>query len=68
MPAGSTDVNYESVFTNTILPKIQAFKPEFILISAGFDAHREDPLGQINLSTEFFGWMTERMMEMADQY
>ena len=68
MPAGSTDMNYESVFTDTILPKIHAFKPEFVLISAGFDAHRDDPLGQINLSMEFFGWMTERVMEMADQY
>jgi len=68
LPAGSTDINYESILTDTILPKIHAFKPEFVLISAGFDAHRDDPLGQINLSTDFFGWMTERMMEIADQY
>ena len=68
MPAGSTDIHYEAVFIDTILPKIHAFKPEFTLISAGFDAHYDDPLGQIDLSTQFFGWMTERMLEIADHY
>ena len=39
-----------------ILPAIDQFKPEFIIISAGFDAHADDPLGEINLSTGFYGW------------
>jgi acetoin utilization deacetylase AcuC-like enzyme len=68
MPAGSTDQDYDTEFREKIIPKIQTFKPEFIIISAGFDAHRDDPLAGICLSTGFFGWMTERMMEMADQY
>ena len=68
MPAGSNDQDYEREFRGKILPKIAAFQPEFIIISAGFDAHRDDPLAQINLSTEFFGWMTESVMEMADQF
>ena len=68
MPAGSTDVDYEQVFRDSILPKMKKFKPEFIIISAGFDAHKEDPLAGICLSTEFFGWMTERVMEIADHY
>ena len=68
MAAGSTDNDYEKVFMEKILPKIDLFKPEFILVSAGFDAHRDDPLGQINLSTEFFGWMTRRLMEKADKH
>lgn len=68
MPAGSTDQDYAREFKDKIIPKIQTFKPEFIVISAGFDAHRDDPLADICLSTEFFGWMTERMMEMADQF
>ena len=68
MPAGSTDQDYEREFSKKILPRITAFQPEFIVISAGFDAHRDDPLAQINLSTEFFGWMTERVMEMADRF
>ncbi len=68
MRAGATDWDYEQQFTLQILPKLEAYKPDAILISAGFDAHRADPLGQINLSTEFYGWMTERMLEVAARH
>ncbi len=68
MPAGADDVLYERAFRERILPKIDAFKPDAVIISAGFDAHAEDPLAQINLSTKFFGWMSERMMEVADKH
>ena len=68
MPAGSDDKDYEAAFMEKILPAIDQFKPEFIIISAGFDAHRDDPLGEINLSTGFYGWMTDRIMEMADKH
>lgn len=68
MPAGSTDADYEKAFMDKILPKIDQFRPEFLIISAGFDAHQGDPLAQINLSTGFFGWMTDRMMEVADKH
>lgn len=68
MAAGSSDQDYETVFNQQILPKLDEFKPECILISAGFDAHQADPLGNINLSTGFFGWMTEQLMEKADQH
>lgn len=68
MSAGNSDMDYERVFMEKILPKIDAFIPEFIVLSAGFDAHSDDPLAQICLSTDFFGWMTLRMMEMADKY
>jgi acetoin utilization deacetylase AcuC-like enzyme len=39
-----------------------------VIISAGFDAHRDDPLAQVNLSTGFFAWMSTRMMEVADKH
>ena len=68
MPAGSSDEQYEAVFMEKVLPAIDDFKPEFVIISAGFDAHRDDPLGEINLSTGFYGWMTARVMEMADKH
>ena len=68
MPAGSDDKDYEAAFMEKILPAIDQFKPEFIIISAGFDAHTDDPLGEINLSTGFYGWMTDRIMEMADKH
>jgi acetoin utilization deacetylase AcuC-like enzyme len=68
MPAGSTDDDYERAFIETILPAINRFRPEFVLVSAGFDAHRDDPLAHIALSTGFYGWMTERLLEVADQH
>ena len=68
MASGSGDREYETAFMEKILPGIDHFHPEMIIISAGFDAHVNDPLGNINLSTEFFGWMTEVLMEKADKY
>ncbi len=68
MAAGVGVKDYETAFRDRILPKIDDFKPDFVIISAGFDAHEDDPLGHILLSTDFFGWMTQRMMEMADKH
>jgi len=68
MPAGAGDAQYETAWRERILPKIEAFQPQMIIVSAGFDAHRHDPLAQINLSTEFFAWMTARLMEQADKH
>ena len=68
MNAGALDVDYQLAFQEKILPKIDQFKPDAVLISAGFDAHRADPLAEVCLSTACFGWMTQRMMEVADQY
>ena len=68
MPAGSSDLDYELAFMQKILPAIDAFAPEFIIISAGFDAHVDDPLGHICLSTEFYRWMTWRLMEVAEKH
>ena len=68
MPAGSGDREYEQAFRERILPKIDEFQPELIIISAGFDAHRDDPLANIRLTTDFFGWMTRVLMDKADHY
>ena len=68
MPPGSGNKDYQNVFKDKILPEVANFKPEVILISAGFDAHKDDPLGSINLTTSFYGWMTQRVLEFANQY
>jgi acetoin utilization deacetylase AcuC-like enzyme len=68
MAAGSGNHDYEQAFTDRILPRINAFRPQFVILSAGFDAHRDDPLAQIELSTGFYGWMTERMLETAEHH
>jgi acetoin utilization deacetylase AcuC-like enzyme len=48
-----------------VLPALDAFRPEFMLISAGFDAHKSDPLAQLLLDEEDYTWITERLMEIA---
>ncbi len=68
MPAGAGDEQYRQAFREKILPRIDEFAPEFVIISAGFDAHVDDPLANICLSTEFFGWMSARLMEVADKH
>jgi len=50
------------------LPRLEAFKPEMIFISAGFDAHREDDLGQLGLVEADYTWMTQRIKEIANKY
>jgi acetoin utilization deacetylase AcuC-like enzyme len=50
------------------LPAIEAFKPEFIFISAGFDAHRDDDLGQLGLVESDYTWMTAQLMTVAEKY
>ena len=49
-------------------PRLEAFKPELILISAGFDAHRSDPLAELNWMEEDFSWLTKRLMSLAQKH
>jgi acetoin utilization deacetylase AcuC-like enzyme len=68
MPAGATDADYEEAFREKLLPRVDQFSPDAVIISAGFDAHVDDPLAQVCLSADFFGWMSTRMMEIADKH
>ncbi len=68
VPAGAADADYRAIFQDQVLPKIDQHRPEAIILSSGFDAHADDPLGQVNLSTECYRWMTERIVEKAAQY
>jgi acetoin utilization deacetylase AcuC-like enzyme len=68
LKSGSTDEDYRRAFNEIILPRLREFAPELLFISAGFDAHRADPLGGMRLSTEFFGEMTRMMAEIADEF
>ena len=52
-------------FTQRILPALDAFRPELVLISAGFDAHRDDPLAQLLLDEADYTWVTEKLLEIA---
>jgi len=68
MGSGAGDDDYLDAFTLTILPAIDDFKPEFILISAGFDAHIDDPLSGTRLTTGAFGEMTRLVKDAAARH
>jgi acetoin utilization deacetylase AcuC-like enzyme len=65
---GQGDKEYKALLQKDLFPAFDKFKPEVILVSAGFDAHREDDMSGINLSTECFSWIIERIVELADKY
>jgi acetoin utilization deacetylase AcuC-like enzyme len=62
-----TDV-FRDAFESTILPRLEAFQPDLVIISAGFDAHWRDPLANINLREADFTWATQKLMELADRH
>lgn len=59
---------FREAFEARILPRLDAFAPDLIVISAGFDAHKLDPLANIQLEEADFGWATRRLMEVADRH
>jgi len=67
LKAGSGDQEYRHVFEEIFYSAAARFKPEFILISAGFDAHREDPLAHMNLSDEIYGFFTDVAVRLAHE-
>lgn len=68
MSAGSGEKEYVEAFDAEILPKLNVFQPELVMISAGFDAHRDDPLAQINLTETSFARFTELIREVAERH
>ena len=67
LPAGTNSEEYFNAFEHA-LKRLKEFKPEFVLISAGFDAHKDDPLAQIKLETEDFYNITKRILETSKKY
>jgi acetoin utilization deacetylase AcuC-like enzyme len=68
LAAGDSGVEFRKKYKNIILPALKNFKPDLILISAGFDAHRDDPLSSIGLVEDDFKWITEELLCIADKY
>lgn len=62
---GTDGAGFRRAWEGVGLPALEAFGPELLIISAGFDAHRLDPLAQLRLETEDFGWMTEQLLAVA---
>ena len=67
LPAGTTSEEYLNAY-EFVLKKIKEFKPEFILFSAGFDAHKDDPLAQLQLEAEDFYTLTRRTLKLSKLY
>lgn len=65
---GAGDEEYRVAMHQQVIPKLDAFRPEFMLISAGFDAHRDDPLAQIDLTEDAFGEMTRMLVAVANAH
>ena len=68
MPAYTKGDAVRALVQSQWLPRLQAFAPEMIFISAGFDAHREDELGQMGLVEADYAWMTRRLMDVASAH
>jgi len=65
--AGDGGEQFRNAVEQTILPRLREFKPDLVVISAGFDAHTRDPLANLNLVEADYAWVTQKLMEIADQ-
>ena len=65
LPEGAGDTAYAGGFAAALEMLAERFRPEFLLVSAGFDAHRSDPLGGMRVTTEGFSWMTRALEDVA---
>lgn len=68
LPPGADGAAFRSVWRFRLLPALDAFAPELLLISAGFDAHRNDPLAELQLEAGDFGWLTRELATIADRH
>jgi acetoin utilization deacetylase AcuC-like enzyme len=65
---GAGSARFRDAYERIVLPAIDAFAPELLLVSAGFDAHRRDPLASLELEAQDYGWITARLAELADRH
>ncbi|HEX6834102.1 MAG TPA: histone deacetylase family protein [Rudaea sp.] len=65
LPPGSGSAQFRAAFEQIILPQVRAFAPRLVMISAGFDAHRLDPLANLNLDADDYAWVTQELVAIA---
>jgi acetoin utilization deacetylase AcuC-like enzyme len=68
LPPGATGAQFRDAWRTRLLPHLDAFRPQLVMISAGFDAHRLDPLAQVQLEAEDFGWITRELVAIAERH
>ncbi len=64
---GTGGAEFRAAYTDVILPRLKAFQPELLILSAGFDAHRADPLATLEVTTADFAWLSRELLAVADQ-
>ncbi len=67
LPPGTTSVEFRRAWERVGVPALDAWAPELLIVSAGFDAHKADPLADLRLETEDFGWITDQLLALADR-
>ena len=65
---GAGSEQFRTAWADRIIPALDAWMPELLILSAGFDAHRDDPLAELRVETEDFAWLTDRLLTVADAH
>jgi acetoin utilization deacetylase AcuC-like enzyme len=68
LPPRSGSTEFRAAMSEQVLPAMRAFAPEMVIISAGFDAHHADPLAELKLTEDDFGWATEQLLQVAREH
>lgn len=68
LPAGTQGTQFREAILNSWVPALEEFKPEYIFVSAGFDAHKEDNMAYFNLNDDDFQWISQQVKAFADTY
>ncbi|GMV29066.1 MAG: acetoin utilization protein [Rhodanobacteraceae bacterium] len=68
LPSGGGSGEFRAAYRDRILPALDAFAPQLLLISAGFDAHRLDPLANLNLDADDYAWVTHELVTIAEKH
>jgi acetoin utilization deacetylase AcuC-like enzyme len=68
LPPGAGSKEFRAAYETIVLPALEAFAPQLVMISAGFDAHRLDPLANLNLDADDYAWVTARLVEIASRH
>ncbi|RFF27044.1 MULTISPECIES: histone deacetylase family protein [unclassified Wenzhouxiangella] len=68
LPPGATSDAFRDVWLSQLLPRVAAFKPQLVLVSAGFDGHNADPLAQLRLKDDDYFWIGQELRKIADTH
>jgi acetoin utilization deacetylase AcuC-like enzyme len=68
LSAGDGSYAFRELWDGLLLPRLHAFRPQLVLVSAGFDAHRDDPLAELQLGSEDYAWLTAKLVELAHRH